>query len=254
MKRAVFITFAFLFLLGTAPYMSAQVTAPDVAVPIVFADPLEFGTIVCSKTGGFVPCNVEYDSSMYGVIVERPAVAFEPESTESASLVVQSGKALVRVTSVNGAIAIGDPVTTSTTPGVGMLASENGYVVGFALEAYEAGDATAIGSILVSLNIHPSTTFLGARSNLLNVLDKGLAGILSTPLSSLRYILAFVIVLVSFTLGFMYFGRVAKAGIDAIGRNPLAGRMIEMTVIFHVALTAVIALSGVGVAYLILVF
>jgi F0F1-type ATP synthase membrane subunit c/vacuolar-type H+-ATPase subunit K len=72
-------------------------------------------------------------------------------------------------------------------------------------------------------------------------------------LASLRYLLAFLIAIIAFVLGFIYFGRVVRVGIEAIGRNPLARRMIQITMLFNILITIVIVLAGLLIAYLILV-
>jgi F0F1-type ATP synthase membrane subunit c/vacuolar-type H+-ATPase subunit K len=58
---------------------------------------------------------------------------------------------------------------------------------------------------------------------------------------------------VAFTLGLVYFGRIARAGVEAMGRNPMAKRMIQLSVLLHVVLTIIIVLTGLGIAYLILI-
>ena len=57
----------------------------------------------------------------------------------------------------------------------------------------------------------------------------------------------------SFVMGFVYFGRVARSGIEAIGRNPLASRIIQFNVILHILISIVIVLVGLAIAYLILI-
>ena len=65
-------------------------------------------------------------------------------------------------------------------------------------------------------------------------------------------IAAFVTVL-SFILGFVYFGRFAKTGIEAIGRNPLARFQIQTTVIINLLLMAGIFVVGLALSYFVLV-
>ena len=60
-------------------------------------------------------------------------------------------------------------------------------------------------------------------------------------------------ILISFSLGFIYFGRVAKTGIEAMGRNPMAGKMIQLSVLFNIIVTVIIVLIGLAIAYLILI-
>ena len=99
----------------------------------------------------------------------------------------------------------------------------------------------------------PAAGLSGPSSNLLTFIREGISVPLFEPLESLRYLLAFLIVIIAFSVGLIYFGRVAKSGVEAVGRNPLARRMIEISVILHVALTIAIILIGLAIAYLILI-
>ena len=53
--------------------------------------------------------------------------------------------------------------------------------------------------------------------------------------------------------GFIYFGKMSKTGVEAIGRNPLAGKQIQFNVILHLAVTVAIVLAGLAMAYFILI-
>jgi F-type H+-transporting ATPase subunit c len=68
------------------------------------------------------------------------------------------------------------------------------------------------------------------------------------PLASLRYILATFVVILSFALGFIYFGRVAHAGVEAIGRNPEAASKIQTAMILMAAFAEAIAIYCLVVA------
>jgi F0F1-type ATP synthase membrane subunit c/vacuolar-type H+-ATPase subunit K len=67
-----------------------------------------------------------------------------------------------------------------------------------------------------------------------------------------KYFIAALIVFASFFFGFYIFGRVAGKGVEALGRNPLASKMIEMGIVMNVVITVVIILSGLGLALVIL--
>jgi F0F1-type ATP synthase membrane subunit c/vacuolar-type H+-ATPase subunit K len=60
-------------------------------------------------------------------------------------------------------------------------------------------------------------------------------------------------VIISFTLGMIYFGRASRTGIEAVGRNPLAKRVIQLTIFLNIVLTIVIVMVGLAIAYLILI-
>lgn len=210
------------------------------------------GSVICSDTDGLSMCKIDYDTAIYGVVTDNPAASFESDNVENGRLVVTSGKTSVRVSTANGAIVSGDLLTTSNVPGVAIKATRNGYVLGTALNDYSAESAQDIGTVPVAINIHPTIAFTDDRSNLLEVLRQGLASPVLTPLSALRYILAALVTIISFILGFTYFGRLAKSAVDAIGRNPLAHTTIQITVVLHIIVTVVITLAGLGIAYLIL--
>jgi F0F1-type ATP synthase membrane subunit c/vacuolar-type H+-ATPase subunit K len=231
----------------------AQITTSGIATPIPIEGDVKEGDIICSNESAYGLCSQEYSTEMYGVVTDNPSASFEYENKEGIRLVLSTGTAVVRVTSVNGSIKKGNLITSSLKGGLGQLANRNGYVLGTALENYESGDANAAGEILVAINIHLAAGMSGARSNLLMALREGLSAPLFEPLASLRYILAALILLFAFVLGFAYFGRVSKTGVEAIGRNPLASRMIQMSVLMHVIITVVIVLMGFGMAYLILI-
>ena len=218
----------------------------------VVGDNIQDGDIVASSTDGYSLSKTAYDPTIYGVVSFNPAVSFESQLPGTYP-VIQSGKVYLRVSGVNGGIKKGDFVTSSTTPGIGQKADGNGFVVGTALEDF--GDTTTgnVGKILIALNPHYQTSNTGKSVNLLKDLKSAASAPFLSPLTSLRYILAVGVTAISFFLGFLFYGRIAGTGIEALGRNPLAAKMISLGIIFNVFLTFVIIISGLFVSYLILV-
>ena len=246
------LTFGVLSLSSVTP-MFAQVTSSGIALSVSITDEnVQDGDIVCADKSAYTLCKNAYDQTLFGVVADNPAASIETSELPNARLVLQTGEAQVRVSTKNGPIEVGDLVTSGETPGVGQKATENGYVLGTALEQFASDDPSKTGSILVSLHIHASVSTATTPKNLLKVLQEGVALPFLDPLSTLRYVSAALIVILAFVLGFIYFGRVAKAGVEAIGRNPLAGGRIQATVIFHILLTIAIAGAGLGIAYFIL--
>ncbi len=233
---------------------SAQVNSAGLAVSASINDQdAKDGDIVCTYPEGTKRCNQEYDLSLFGIITDNPAAAMEDTEIKNNRLVLRSGIAGVRVNSKGGNIKEGDFITSSLVAGVGQKAARNGYVVGVAMENYEDANTDNVGKIQVMLNIHPESRISGARGNLLQFIRQGLAVPVFDPVESLRYLLAVAIVLISFTLGMIYFGKASRAGIEAIGRNPLAKRVIQLTVVLNIVLTLIIVGVGLAIAYLILV-
>jgi hypothetical protein len=254
-KPATQLLVCLIYLFLGATIVSAQLSSSGIAISTPIADTnVQDGDIICTYELGNQLCNSDYDTAIYGVVSDNPAAAVVDDELADARLVITSGITTVRVDSSNGNIAEGDFVTTSDRAGIGIRADRNGYVLGMALEGYESGDTNAVGRIQVMVNIHPTGALTGSRGNLLQFIREGLAVPVFNPVESLRYLLAVAIVLISFTLGMIYFGRASRAGIEAIGRNPLAKRVIQLTVVMNITLTIVIVLVGLAIAYLILIF
>lgn len=227
-----------------------------IAISIPINGGAQDGDIISSKNGGYSPSNTAYDPLVFGVVIQNPPVAFQSSESNSKP-VITTGKASVRVTTANGPIKEKDLVTTSAIPGVGQKATQAGFVIGTALEAYTNKDPKQIGTILVYFNPqYNSAEIPGAsvvRTNLLQTIKNAANASSVSPLASLRYILAAIVTILSFVLGFVYFGRVAMTGVEALGRNPLAGRLIQLGIVFNIILTVGIMALGLGIAYLILV-
>jgi len=234
--------------------VNAQITSSGIAVssPVIDKEAKD-GDIICTYKEGNSRCNESYDPAIFGVISDNPSASIEDRDLKDARLVISSGIAVVNVSSANGDIGEGDFITTSERNGVGQRASRNGYVVGMAMESYQSDNPDNIGRIQIMVNIHPTGAISGSRGNLLQFIREGLAVPIFEPVESLRYLLAIAIVIISFTLGMVYFGKASRSGIEAIGRNPLAKRVIQLTVFLNIALTVVIILVGLGIAYLILI-
>jgi len=231
----------------------AQDTSTGIAIPVNLKDNAVDGDLICSVEGGYGLCRKEYETSMYGVTTDNPGVNFELQGLENGRMVLASGKAIVRVSSINGNINEGDLVTSSAKAGIAQRASRNGFVLGTALEAYSSDNADSVGKILILINIHPSVGLGTARINLIQLIREGASAAILEPLTSFRYLLAALIVVVAFVMGFIYFGRVSRSGIEAIGRNPLASRVIQFNVILITLISIIIVLVGLALSYLILV-
>ena len=251
-KKLLLIVFSFLFLALAKPAFS-QVDSLGVAIPIEIEDEVVAGDIICTEEGGLTLCDEAYQPSIYGVVTGSPPVYLENPDLPESVLAINTGDAVVRVSTINGPIAAGDIITTSETPGVGQRGSVNGFALGIAVEAFESADPNDIGQVLVSINIHPTSSFAGSRSNLVSNIRQAISAPVVAPLDSFRYLLAFIIALISFALGFLYFGRVVRSGVEAIGRNPLASRAIQATIVVNIVITIAIVLTGLAIALLILI-
>lgn len=208
------------------------------------------GSIISSTSNGYKLTTKEYESGIFGVTTNTPAVSLETVPSAGLNYVIYSGLTKVRVNSSNGSIRRNDLITSSGTPGVGIKATKNGFVIGTAMENLSGEN----GIILVNINPHYDTSYeTGVSRNIFDILSNARQSAYLSPIEALRYVIAAIIALLGFVLGFIYFGRVAQKGVEAIGRNPLAGSKIEFSVLLNVALTALIIVVGLIIAYLILI-
>jgi F0F1-type ATP synthase membrane subunit c/vacuolar-type H+-ATPase subunit K len=227
----------------------AQNSDLSVAVEVPFVGQITSGSMICSGDSTYELCQDEYTPSMYGVHTTIPSAGIEYADQEGI-LVVRDGLVTVRVSSVNGPIEIGDWLTASATPGVAQKATRNGFVLGSAQEAYSGNTE---GLIQVAINIHPETRLANARTNLFEVMRQGSQTALLEPLNALRYFLAALLVVVCVILGLVFYGRLSRSSIEAIGRNPLAKRDIQVALFVQMVITGLVIAFGIFAAYVVLV-
>jgi hypothetical protein len=257
MKYTALIVTSFILLISSiiSPIpIYAQNKSVSTAVSIQIEDKnAKDGSIITSTPKGYVLTTTDYDSNMYGVYTESPSIFLQNTDDPSAKPVTTSGKAYVLVSSVNGNIKRNDLITTSTIPGVGQKATRNGMVLGTALQDYSSSDKKATGKILIAINPHFNSPLSNTRTNLIEALRSASDPSMLTQLSALRYILVAIIVLISFGVGFVYFGRIAATGVEALGRNPLASRIIQINLILNFLIMIAVIAVGIGIGYLILI-
>lgn len=210
------------------------------------------GSIISNSDHGVILTTTPYDPQVLGVVSRDAAIILNNNNTKSGLPVISIGTVYALVSSRDGAIRKGDLLASSTIPGVAVKAIKSGYVLGAALEDYSSPDPKKIDSIAVDLNLHyfnSKPTFPGTLTDLYKYV---LLPTKEGPSPIYKYIVAAIVVMGSFVLGFMSFGRTAAKGVEALGRNPAASRIIHLGIIFNVTIVVVIVLSGLTVAFLIL--
>ena len=90
----------------------------------------------------------------------------EINSDDNPLPVALNGRVLTKVTTQNGDIKIGDPITASSIPGVGMKSIKAETIVGTALENYSSSNPNEIGQILVFINPGQHSPAIMFASNL----------------------------------------------------------------------------------------
>ncbi|MBI5613327.1 collagen-like protein, partial [Candidatus Gottesmanbacteria bacterium] len=125
----------------------------DIAEQYVFdeSDDVSAGDIVSigAVPGAGDKAKIAYDRKLLGVYAESPGLVLGQSAYNTVPIAV-TGRVPVKVSAKNGQIRIGDPITSSDTPGVGMRALLPGKILGTAMENYTSPD---VGKILVSVNV-----------------------------------------------------------------------------------------------------
>lgn len=217
------------------------------------------GDIISLGSKGLARSRLSYDERVRGVVVDNPDIFIRADenvlASDSSKLwrpIVDSGEVYVKVTTEGGDITPGDGIATSGTAGVGMRANRGGYIVGRALESYKNKDINQVG--LVKIAYEP--TYMDLKPNPLSyvfdALNISLAAGNERPFTFFKYILAAAVAVMSVGFGFLYFGRIAMKGVEALGRNPLASRTIQAGIMLNVFLSLLVSAGGVLVAIFIL--
>lgn len=222
------------------------------------------GDILVAREEGLKRADRSFDNKMFGVIQEQPILVYRNNDTKGKA-VVRSGVATVNVTTLNGPIKYGDYITSSSIQGKGQKASESGYVFGIALGAFTGEGAeqidgpngkVALGKIPVAIRVEYAELtnprfagrlfgFVGA-SFLENVNDPKKFG------NVVRFIAAGLVVLLSFTFGFLTFSRSIAKSVEALGRNPLAKSTIQLSMVINIILLVITGLIGIVASILII--
>ena len=211
------------------------------------------GDIISTTAKGFGLAKSPYDPKVQGIIIDNPAIYFRGSSDEGKKYTyVNDGDVFVRVNSSNGPIVRGDVLSTSTTPGVAMKATQSGYIIGTAQEDYKNPDKAAIGKIRMSFGVRYVATRSNLGTSIFDIFNLSALATYEQPLTVFKYVLAGIVAIISLSFGFLYFGRIASMGIEALGRNPLASRMIQLGIFLNVLLTAMIIGGGIFISILIL--
>jgi hypothetical protein len=255
MKNALLCLLMFIVLTPNAFAQNVVNMSAGVAVSINISDSnVKDGSIVSSSSKGYKMPRTAYDPSIAGVVSDTPALDIQNTNrTPSTREVITSGNAYVLVSSINGSINKNDYITSSPTAGVGQKSTIDGFVLGVAQESYNNSNKNAVGKILVNVSPHYNATFIATQTNLVESVKTAIGSPFLSPLTTLRYLLAGAVALLAFILGFIYFGRVVKTGVEALGRNPLAEKAILFSIVFNLFTTIIIMAIGLGISYLILI-
>lgn len=233
--------------------------------PITDNTVLSGDILINGKEAGFVTSDVAYDTRIFGVMQDNPILVLR-QATAGAELkpVITFGDTTVNVNDYNGEIKKGDYVTTSPQKGKGMKAGDSGYVVGIALADANYGNQTvsvdnkSVRSGTVQVTVKPEYAELQSARNFnsfLTRLNDAFFKQVQNPerfTLIIRYLVAGLVGLIAFTVGFFAVTRSVSNATQAIGRNPLAKSSILVSLGLQVGVAVIGALVAAVVIFLIL--
>lgn len=215
-------------------FAQASIGQGGIAINIAIGDSeVSQGDIISFGPDGFKRSNVEYDETVYGVVINAPIISALPRGSSTVA-VISSGETLVRVSTSNGNIEVGDLITTSITAGVGQKATKSGYVIGKALAPYSDSSGPGLISAVISPSVGSAQGSQGVSS---------LIGIITDP-GNYKYLLAAIVGIIVAIGGIIAFIRLITTGVLAIGRNPMAENIIFRGMIIAGGVIAILAIAG----------
>ena len=161
---------------GTIYSSNTTVQSADVAENYVSSQTLEPGDLVIPANDGnnlaVVKTTGSYQQELIGVVSTNPGVTLNSEAKvdsvhKNVYPIALNGRVPVKVSMENGAISVGDYLTSSSVPGVAMKATKEGTIIGKALDTFD-GSTGSTGKILVYVTVswaNPSI-YLTADGNL----------------------------------------------------------------------------------------
>ncbi len=99
-----------------------------------------------------------YDKNLIGVVASKKTTTLHlqslapPREKMTKKYISLVGRAYVKVNREGGEISPGEPITSSSSPGVGMKATKSGRIIGFALEGEDFKEKE-VSEILVFVNV-----------------------------------------------------------------------------------------------------
>jgi hypothetical protein len=255
-KQKLFLITALLgLILGILPMDEAFAQISSVGIATyreVTGSKVENGDIIITSENGYKISNKAYDVKIVGVATLNPGITLRSDGKKDGVPVISSGTAYVKVTGTNGNIKKGDFITSSDTPGTGMKAIKSGMILGEALEGTNFTKKEDIKLLPVAIN--PHTTSLGTQPGnfFMDLFKLSSESAAEQPSQALKYLVAGIITIITFGSGFLIFARTVNTGLEALGRNPLAGRQIQFSIIFNIIMIIVIIIAGTGLAYFVI--
>lgn len=228
------------------------------------------GMLVSTTSEDQLVAKADTDSSerLLGIASKQSLVELSNEDdTDSSQVqVVTRGQTLAFVSTINGDVKAGDPITASPLKGVGMKAVETSYIVGTAQADFADAD-NITEKVVIDKDGKPQTVKVGIlpiqvqvtqyieqdNQRILPQFIFNVAQVVAgRDVSVIRVLIALVVLLVGVgSIGVLLYASV-RSSIISIGRNPLAAGAVNRSLLEVSALSIGVLLLMLGAVYLIL--
>jgi hypothetical protein len=266
-----------LVLVGLLPFFAlGHASGQEQEVPQGYGSDqiLQKGLIVALKKGTknkVEALNQSNINAMYGVVVSAndSPVNLSDDRNGTQVYVATAGQYDVLVSTQNGSIANGDPVTISALDGVGMKSGDSqSFIIGKALQNFDGRTGTestaqltdsngnkmlvSLARISVSIGVARNPNLKVTVSNLPSFLQKAAQAVANKPVTDSRiYISLVALVACMLIAGSLLYAGV-RSSITAVGRNPLAKTSITKGLVQVSVLALIIFMLGIFAVYLLL--
>ena len=153
---------------GTCSYWNRTGTF-DIAERAVASEKLEAGDVLAIDTTAtdlkVKKSSLPYQKTLIGIESTDPTFIDNPDALGNPQHIAKlalTGRVPTKVSTENGPVEVGDYLTSSSTPGVAMKATESGPVIGKSLQSF---NQTGVGKVLVLVNSSYYTKPISGTTN-----------------------------------------------------------------------------------------
>ncbi len=237
---------------------AGDISGYGIASSYHISDPsVSYGDIISydKKEDVYDLARVKSDGGLFGVAVEYPLLVYQAGT--GTIPVIESGRAMVNVSTLNGPIARGDYITSSMLPGKGQKAvAGDMHVIGIARAAFDGTRApatTTVAGRVVAIGQVPAILTVGTN-DAAGVAAEEERFTEATILNIIQYLVAAFVAVGSVYIAFRNFMPNLDQGVVSIGRNPRAKSSIQAMVLLNAALIILVSAAGIllGVAIILL--
>lgn len=265
-KLLVVGTFMVLGVLGLSP---AGASSANISHSYHSGESVQEGSLVSldpKVSSDVLPADTTNQARLFGVAVKSDDSLLAVNPGAENVQVATSGTASVLVSTLNGAITVGDQVGASPFKGIGARALPGGRVIGLAQTAFDGSQPGSIKQTVtdtkghqqqvsvgyIRVNIGLGTVASSSSGDKVTGLQKFAKSLTGHTVSTVRVVISMILALVAFLALITLIYASIYGGIVSIGRNPLAKYAILRSLVSVLGMATGMAAVTALVIYLLL--